>query len=153
MNKSCNELPDENFPIINLVIFDRNITGENSQQINLVMILSRKKKQHKHNFFGPDFPRTFLTLTPGCPGVKKFLLPSPGPQKNALFGRPRFSTRTSMTRRVLEKLCTKKVCVDFLVPILVTIVDFSSCFCISKPNRSSNWKAPPELSARKSPFF
>ena len=32
-----------------------------------------KKKQHKHKLFGPDFPRTFLTLTPGCPGVKKFL--------------------------------------------------------------------------------
>ena len=24
-----------------------------------------------------------------------------------------------MTRRVVEKLCTKKVCVDFLAPILV----------------------------------
>ena len=28
--KSCNELPDENSPTINSVIFDRNITGENS---------------------------------------------------------------------------------------------------------------------------
>ena len=34
---------------------------------------SGKKKQHKHKLFGPDFPRTFLTLTPGCPGIKKFL--------------------------------------------------------------------------------
>ena len=31
-------------------------------------------------------------------------------------GRPRFSARTSMTRRVVEKLCTKKVCVDFSAP-------------------------------------
>ena len=37
--KSCNELPDENSPIINFVIFDRNITGQNFQRINLVMIL------------------------------------------------------------------------------------------------------------------
>ena len=36
--KSCNELPDENSPTINSVIFDRNITGENSQRINLVVI-------------------------------------------------------------------------------------------------------------------
>ena len=48
-------------------------------------IFRKKKKQHKHKLFGPDFPRTFLTLTPGCPGVKKFL-PPPGPQENALFG-------------------------------------------------------------------
>ena len=32
-----------------------------------------RKKQHKHKLFGPDFPRTFLTLMPECPGVKKFL--------------------------------------------------------------------------------
>ena len=44
-----------------------------------------RKKQHKHKFFGPDFPRTFLTLTLECPGVKKFL-PATGPQENALFG-------------------------------------------------------------------
>ena len=47
---------------------------------------SVEKKQHKHRLFGPDFTRTFLTLTPGCPGAKKFLSPPPGPQKNALFG-------------------------------------------------------------------
>ena len=46
---------------------------------------SGKKKQHKHKLFGPDFLRTFLTLTPECPGVKSFS-PSPGPQENALFG-------------------------------------------------------------------
>ena len=46
---------------------------------------SGKKKQHKHKHFGPDFPRTFLTLTPECPGVKK-LLPTTRPQENALFG-------------------------------------------------------------------
>ena len=78
---------------------------------------SGKKKQHKHKLFGPDFPRTFLTLTPECPGVKKFL-PITGAAEKCTFwcGRPQFSARTSMTRRVLEKLCTKKVCVDFLAP-------------------------------------
>ena len=34
---------------------------------------SGKKKQHKHKLFGLDFPRTFLTLTPGRPWIKKFL--------------------------------------------------------------------------------
>ena len=76
-----------------------------------------RKKQHKHKVFGPDFPRTFLTLTPECPGVKKFL-PTTGAAGKRTFwcGRPRFSARTSMTRRVVEKLCAKKVCVDFLAP-------------------------------------
>ena len=46
---------------------------------------SGKKKQHKHKLFGPDFPRTFLTLAPGRPWAKKFL-PITGPQTNALFG-------------------------------------------------------------------
>ena len=73
-----------------------------------------RKIQHKHKLFGPDFPRTCLTLTPLCPGVKKFL-PITGAAGKPTFGggRPRFSTRTSMTRRVLETFCTKKVCVDF----------------------------------------
>ena len=78
---------------------------------------SGKKKQHKHKLFGPDFPRTFPTLTPGRPGVKKFLPITGAAEKRTFWcGRPRFSARTSMTRRVFEKLCTKKVCVDFLAP-------------------------------------
>ena len=36
-------------------------------------------------------------------------------------GRPRFSARPSMTQRVVEKLCTEKVCVDFQAPILATL--------------------------------
>ena len=32
-----------------------------------------KTKQHRHKLFGRDFPRTFLTLPPECPGVKEFL--------------------------------------------------------------------------------
>ena len=92
----------------------------------LHVFFSGKKKQHKHKLFGPDFPRTFLTLTPECPGVKKFL-PTTGAAGKRTFwcGRPRFSARTSMTRRVAEKLCTKKVCVDFLAPIFVSL-GFSS---------------------------
>ena len=92
---------------------------ERSRNELFVCILSGKKKQHKHKLFGPDFPRTFLTLAPECPGVKKFL-PTTGAAGKRTFwcGRPRFSARTSMTRRVVEKLCTKKVCIDFLAPIL-----------------------------------
>ena len=79
---------------------------------------SGKKNSININVFGPDFPRTFLTLTPGYPGVKKFLPITGAAGKRSFWcGRPRFSARTSMTRRVLEKLCTKKVCVDFLAPI------------------------------------
>ena len=33
----------------------------------------RQEKQHKHKLFGPDLLWTFLTFTPGCPGVKKIL--------------------------------------------------------------------------------
>ena len=84
--------------------------------------LSGKKKQHKHKLFGPDFPRTFPTLMPGCPGVKKFLPTSGAAGKRTFWcGRPRFSVRTSMTRRVVEKLCTKKVCVDILAPHLALL--------------------------------
>ena len=89
---------------------------------------SGKKKQHKHKLFGPDFPRTFLTLTPGCPGVKKFLPTTGAAGKRTYWcGRPRFSARTSMTRRVVEKLCTKKVCVDFLAPIEDSIFKMQRC--------------------------
>ena len=48
-----------------------------------------RKKQHKHKLFGPDFLRTFLTLTPGCPGVKKFLLTT------GAAGKTHFLVRTS----------------------------------------------------------
>ena len=77
---------------------------------------SGKKKQHKHKLFSPDFLQTFLTLTPGRPWVKK-ILPITGCE------RPRLSAQTSMTRRVLEKLCTETVCVDFLAPIDVCGLD------------------------------
>ena len=91
--------------------------GTSAEQI-LAHFFSGKKKQHQHKLFGPDFAQTFLTLTPGCPGVKKFL-PTTGAAGKRTFwcGRPRFSARTSMTRRVVEKFCTKKVCVDFSAPI------------------------------------
>ena len=76
---------------------------------------SGKKKQHKHKLFGPDFPRTFLTPAPGRPWVKKFLPITGAAEKRTFWcGRPRFLARTSMTRRVFEKLCTKEVCGDFL---------------------------------------
>ena len=75
---------------------------------------SGKKKQHKHKLFGPDFPRTFLTLPPGRPWVKKFLPVTGATEKRTFWcGRPRFLARTSMTRRVFEKLCTKKFALIF----------------------------------------
>ena len=57
-------------------------------------------------------------LRPDAQGSKSFS-PLLGPQENALFGADvhKFLARTSMTRRVVEKLCTKKVCVNFLAPI------------------------------------
>ena len=94
--------------------------------------LSGNKKQHKRKFFGPNFLRIFPTLTPGCPRVKKFL-PITGAAGKPAFrcGRPRFLARTSMTRRVLEKLCTEKVCVDFLARNLGTQESFRQ----TKPNK------------------
>ena len=97
---------------------DRRPSAIGSALVSCILAqVSGKKKQHKHKLFGPDFQRTFLTLTPGCAGVKKFL-PTTGAAGKRTFscGRPRFSARTSMTRRVFEKLCTKKVCVDFSAP-------------------------------------
>ena len=81
-----------------------------------VLFFFREEKQHKHKLFCPDFLRTFLTLTLGCPWVKMFL-PIIGAAEKRTFWRrcPRFSARTFMTRRVLEKLCTKKVCVGFKI--------------------------------------
>ena len=52
-------------------------------------IFQGRKKQHKHKLFGPDFPRTFLTLTPGRPWVKKFLPITGAAEK------PHFLVRTS----------------------------------------------------------
>ena len=74
----------------------------------------REEKQHKHKLFGPDFLRTFLTLTPGRPWVKKFLPITAAAETRTFWcGRPRFLARTSMTRRVFEKLCTKKFALIF----------------------------------------
>ena len=93
---------------------------------------SGEKKQHKHKLFGPDFPRTFLTLTPGRPWVKKFLPITGAAEKRAFWcGRPRFLARTSMTRRGFEKLCTKKFALIFW-PLIVrqwqfAILSFTSC--------------------------
>ena len=56
-----------------------------------VPYFSGKKKQHtsKHKLFGPDLPRTFLTLTPGRPWVKKFLPITGAAEKRTFWcGRP-----------------------------------------------------------------
>ena len=74
---------------------------------------------YKHKLFSPDFPWTFLTLTPECPGIKKFL-PTTGVAGKRTFwcGCPRFSEQTSMTRRVVERLYTKKYALIFLAPVI-----------------------------------
>ena len=72
----------------------------------------RNKKQHKHKLCVSDFPWTFLSFMPGYPRVKE-LLPITGAAEKRTFGCrcQRLSARMSMTWRVLEKLCTGKVCV------------------------------------------
>ena len=64
-----------------------------------------------------DFPADVQTLTRRCLEVKSFS-PLPGPQGKQSFRcvHPQFLARTSMTRRVLEKVCAEEVCVYFLVP-------------------------------------
>ena len=106
-------------------------------------LAGKKKQQHKHKLFGPDFPRTFLTLTPGRPGVKKFLPITGATEKRTFWcGRPRFLARTSMTRRVVEKLCTKKVCVDFLAPKLQKASDSCEVFTKDLPAFSQGDSSP-----------
>ena len=83
--------------------------GTGKRLMQVMSHRSGKEKQHKHKLYGPDFPRTFLTLTPGCPGVKKFLPITVAAEKRTFWcGRTRFSVRTSMTRRVVQKLCAQK---------------------------------------------
>ena len=70
-----------------------------------------KKKQHKHKLFGPDFPRTFLTLTPGCPGVQKFIPITGTAEKCTLFRdfQKALETTTAMKRRkILRKICSNR---------------------------------------------
>ena len=78
---------------------------------------SGKEKAHKHKQFGPDFPRTFLNLAPGCPGVKKFL-PTTGAagKRTFLCGRPRFFGADVHDPKGCRKTLYKKVCVDFWGP-------------------------------------
>ena len=91
--------------------------SDRGQSRNLdLAIRSGKKKQHKHKLFGPDFPRTFRTLTPGRPGVKKFL-PTTGLREKDFVVR----TSTIFGADVHDpkgflKILYKKVCVDFLAP-------------------------------------
>ena len=67
-----------------------------------------RQKQDKHKLLGPDFPRTFLTLALGCPGVEKHL------QEDKLLvpTGPTIFSADVQSRRVPEKLCTAKVCAD-----------------------------------------
>ena len=74
----------------------------------LLFLREELLKQHKHKLVGPNFLRTFLTLTPGCPGVKKFLPTTRAAGKHTFWcGHPRFLVQTSMTRRVLENFVPK----------------------------------------------
>ena len=63
------------------------------------------ENQHKHKLIGPNFRQTFLTFMPGCRWVKKFLPTTGAAGKQTFRCRcPRFLARTSLTRRVFEKL-------------------------------------------------
>ena len=97
-----------------------NISKIASSTFSLENNRRRVEKQHKHKLFGLNFLRTFPTLTPRCPGVKKVSPDHCGRRKTHLFscGQPRFPARTSMTRRVLETFSTEKVCINFLAPML-----------------------------------
>ena len=80
-------------------------------------LIREEKTNININFFGPDFPQTFLTLEPGCPGVKTFLPITRAAGKRTFWcGRPRFSARTSMTRRVLAQNFPQKSLHWFLAP-------------------------------------
>ena len=69
----------------------------------------------------PDFPQTVLTLTPGCPGVKKFL-PTTGPEETHFLVRTStiFGADVHDPKGCRKTLRTKKVCVDFLAPSTVS---------------------------------
>ena len=80
------------------------------QFLALSKVFFRQEKQHKLKLFGPEFPADVQTLTPECLGVKKFLTATGAALKRTFWrGRPGFSARTSLTRRVPEKLCAEKV--------------------------------------------
>ena len=78
-----------------------------------------EEKLHKHKLFGPDFPRTFLTLTPGCPGVKKFL-PITGAAEKRAFGADIHDFRRGC-------LSPEGFSKNFVQKMFVLI--FGSCFC------------------------
>ena len=68
--------------------------GENNTFFSMLVLSgclphSGGKKQHKHKLFGPNFLRTFLTHTPGCPAFNNFF-----PISGAA-GSTHFSERTS----------------------------------------------------------
>ena len=99
---------------------------------------SGKKKQHKHKLFGPGFPADIPDPYARTPRGQKVSPHQRGRRKPHFWcGRPRFSARTSMTRRVVEKLCTKKVCVDFLAPIRegISFPNFVERYILKLPSK------------------
>ena len=60
----------------------------------------------------------FVTLMPRWSGVKVSPTAGAAGTQTSWRGRPRCFARTSMARRVLQKLCPENVCIDFLVPEL-----------------------------------
>ena len=90
----------------------RRYLAEPSRLPSLKPWISGKKEQHKRPKFPADIPDPYARTPRG----QKFLLgESPGPRENPLFGAdvPRFLVWTSMTWRVLEKICAEEVCIDF----------------------------------------
>ena len=80
---------------------------------------SEKKKQHKHKLLSPVFSPTFLTLTPGCRGVKKFLpTGAAGKRSFSNFGADIHDFRRGRpsAEGLSKKFGQKEVCVDFFGP-------------------------------------
>ena len=50
-------------------------------------IFKNSLKRGQGKVFGPDLLQTFVTLTPGCPGLKKFFPTARDARKHALWCR------------------------------------------------------------------
>ena len=75
----------------------------------------REEKQHEHKLFGPDVPRTFLTLTRGCPWVKSFIL-SQGRIKMHFGADVHDFRRGRSWPEGFSRTLERNVCIDFLAP-------------------------------------
>ena len=64
--------------------------------------------ERKQELFGANFLRIFLTLTPTCPGAKKFLPITAAAGKRTSCGRPRFRGGRPQSERFSKSFVQKK---------------------------------------------